>query len=129
MASVAGKRIGALTDHEVPDILLKTLTKIASREPPKDPAVLEEIIILFHAVFSKMGTKGKALCLSELFLSISFHFLVFTRGNYSTKLFCKLPSNKKDTLQIYNNNKRKKENCFHITVSYIPAYLFVSFTA
>ena len=57
-----GKRIGALTDHELPETLFRTLVLVTSRDTPKDSAITEELVLILHVVFSKMGTKGKRCC-------------------------------------------------------------------
>ncbi|XP_065059496.1 cytosolic carboxypeptidase 1-like [Rhopilema esculentum] len=55
----SGKRIGALTDHELPETLFRTLVLVTSRDTPKDSAITEELVLILHIVFSKMGTKDK----------------------------------------------------------------------
>ena len=57
--SFPGKRIGALTDFELPEVLFQTLTTVFTRDTSKESAVAEELIVLLHVVFSKMGTKGE----------------------------------------------------------------------
>ncbi len=54
-----GKRIGTLTDHELPDALFHTLIAVTSKDFPREALLIDELITLLHCVLSKMGTKGR----------------------------------------------------------------------
>eukprot|EP00794_Sanderia_malayensis_P009853 gene9853-10864_t len=55
----SGKRIGTLIDHDLPEILFKSLITVVSKDNSKETGLAEEVITLLHSVLSKMGSKEK----------------------------------------------------------------------